>query len=119
MLSTSVKFPLFLSVTMALVVLSFSIHPPAVQAVSPTPPSRDEVCAIVMTMPNAENTDQLLSLLKTRRSEIVKDLVSLKSHMEQYDAEGYGWQNVINSPNALDHRPTSWLIGALRMACEY
>jgi hypothetical protein len=85
---------------------------------SPTSPSCTEVCAVVTTMPNAENTDELLSLIKTSRPEIIGDLNAMKRNMQQYDAEGYGWQSVIDNSNSLEPRLGAWLIGALRMACE-
>ncbi len=69
-------------------------------------------------MPSAENTDELLSLLKTNRPEIINNLKAMKRNMQQYDAEGYGWQGVIDGSNSLEPRLGSWLIGALRMACE-
>jgi len=88
------------------------------QASSPTPPTGEDVCAIVTTMPDAENTDELLTSLDTSRSQVTRDLIAMRSNMEQYDAEGYGWQNTIDDPSALEPRPGAWLIGALRMACE-
>ncbi|WP_157951164.1 hypothetical protein [Cyanothece sp. BG0011] len=88
------------------------------QAVSPTPPSSTEVCEIITSMTHAENTDKLLSLLDTNRSEITQKLIAMKRNMEQYEAEGYGWQNVLDSSSGLEPRPGSWLLGALRMACE-
>jgi len=88
------------------------------QAVSPTPPTGNEVCAIVTTMPDAENTDELLASLDTSRSQVTMDLIAMKRNMEQYDAEGYGWQNVIDGSSALEPQPGAWLIGALRMACD-
>jgi uncharacterized lipoprotein YbaY len=90
----------------------------AAQAASPTPPDGDDVCAIVTAMPGAETTDELLSLLETTRSEVTSDLLTMSRNMEQYDAEGYGWPNVIDGSSALEPRPGSWLIAALRMACE-
>jgi uncharacterized lipoprotein YbaY len=69
-------------------------------------------------MPGSEATDALLTLLETSRAETVNNLATMKTNMDQYDAEGYGWQNVIDGSSALEPRPTSWLIGALRMACE-
>ena len=89
-----------------------------VQAASPTPPTANDVCAIVTTMPGAENTDELLALLDTSRSQVTMDLLAMQRNMEQYDAEGYGWQNVIDGSSALEPKPGAWLIGALRMACE-
>ncbi len=88
------------------------------QAATPTPPTGNEVCAIVTTMPDAEDTDELLASLDTSRSQVTMDLATMKRNMEQYDAEGYGWQNVIDGSSALDPQPGAWLIGALRMACE-
>jgi hypothetical protein len=110
------KFSLFLGISIVLLGVLLLSHP--LKSASPTPPSRSEVCAVVMSMPSAKNTDQMLSLLKTSRSQVVKDLIALKSNMEQYDAEGYGWQNAINSSSSLDPHPDAWLIGALRIACE-
>lgn len=109
--------------TAALLSLAFwSNQPLAAQtplpAASPMPPSRAEVCAVVTTMPGAENTDGLLALLRTDRSQTISDLTAMKTNMGQYDAEGYGWQNIIDGSSALEPRPGSWLIGALRMACE-
>ncbi|MGK7932683.1 MAG: hypothetical protein AB4041_14800 [Microcystaceae cyanobacterium] len=95
-----------------------SIYSQSVQGVSPKPPSHSEICAIITSMPQAENTDKFLDLLKTDRSQVIKDLITLKSNMEQYDAEGYGWQNVINSSSQLEPRPDAWLMGALRIGCE-
>ncbi|MEO1067899.1 MAG: hypothetical protein AAFW95_02080 [Cyanobacteria bacterium J06638_6] len=86
--------------------------------VTPTEPSRAEVCAIVTTMPDAEDTDRFLALLMTDRAQIISDLEATSSNMQQYDGEGYGWQNVIDSSGALPPQPGAWLIGALRMACE-
>lgn len=114
----SLKFSVFFVLTLILSLFMLSIHSQTVQAVSPTPPSRAEVCAVVNSMPRANNTDTFLSLLKTGRSQVIKDLLALKSNMEQYDAEGYGWQNVLNSSSELEPRPDAWLIGALRMTCE-
>jgi uncharacterized lipoprotein YbaY len=82
------------------------------------PPSNAEVCAIVTDMPGAEDTDAFLSLLDTTRQDVVADLEAMRSNMMQYDAEGYGWQNIIDSPDGLAPRPGAWLLGALRMACE-
>ncbi len=89
-----------------------------VQGVSASPPNQTDICNIVKAMPSAQNPDQFLNLLKIDRSKVIKDLTTLKSNMEQYDAEGYGWQNVINSSSGLEPRPDTWLIGALRIACE-
>ncbi len=99
-------------------VLIFSIQSHRGQAASPTPPSRHQVCEIVNSMPMANNSDQFLALLKTDRYQVIKDLTALKSNMEQYDAEGYGWQNVIDRSSGLKPLPDAWLIGALRIACE-
>jgi uncharacterized lipoprotein YbaY len=88
------------------------------QAATPTPPTGDDVCAIVTSMPDAENTDELLTSLDTSRSQVTMDLIAMRGNMEQYDAEGYGWQNVIDGSSALEPRPGAWLIGALRMACD-
>jgi hypothetical protein len=84
-----------------------------------TQPSRAEVCAIVNTMPSGQNTNELLFLLKTNRQQLISDLKNMKKNMQQYEAEGYGWQNVIDGTNALEPQPGSWLIGALKMACEF
>ena len=81
-------------------------------------PSRAEVCALVQSMPRAADTDELLTLLDSDRPSIIRDLEAMKANMEQYDSEGYGWQNVIDGSSALEPRPGSWLIGALSMACE-
>ncbi len=81
-------------------------------------PSRAEVCTIVKSMPNATSTEEFVSLLKKSRSDIIKDLESLKSNMEQYDAEKYGWPSMIDSPGGIEPHPSAWLIGAVRMACE-
>ncbi len=89
------------------------------QVTSVIMPSGDDVCAIVTSMPGAKNTEELLSLLKTNRKEVIEDLEAMKANMEQYDAEGYGWQNVIDGSSALEPRPSSWLIGALRMTCNH
>lgn len=107
---------LVLALTLAITSL-FRQPAPAVAA-SPTAPGSREVCAIVTTMPGAENTDDLLSLLSTSRQETISKLDAMKSNMAQYDAEGYGWQNTIDGSSALEPRPGAWLIGALRMACE-
>lgn len=88
------------------------------QAARPTPPGSEEICEIITSMPHAENTDKLLSVLSTSRSEITKYLIAMKRNMEQYEAEGYGWNNVIDSSSGLEPRPSSWLIGALRIVCE-
>jgi hypothetical protein len=69
-------------------------------------------------MPNAENTVYFLSLLNKSPSDIIKNLKALKSNMQQYDAEKYGWPSMIDSSGGLEPRPSAWLIGALRMACE-
>ncbi len=81
-------------------------------------PSGEHVCAIVTSMPGAKNTEELLSLLRTNRKEVIEDLEAMKANMEQYEAEGYGWQNLIDGSSALESRPSSWLIGALRIACD-
>lgn len=88
------------------------------QTSSPTPPTRSEVCAIVTTMPDAENTNELLASLNTSRSQVARDLIAMKNNMEQYNTEGYSWQAVIDGSSALAPKPSSWLIGALRMACD-
>lgn len=84
----------------------------------PTQPGREAVCAVVLQMPDAAETDEMLERLGSDRATILQDLETLRRNMEQYDAEGYGWQNIIDSPNSLDPQPGSWLLGALRMACE-
>ncbi|NEQ47755.1 MAG: hypothetical protein F6K00_31185 [Leptolyngbya sp. SIOISBB] len=81
-------------------------------------PSSAEVCAIVTSMPNAENTDEFLSLLDTSRQNVITDLEAMRSNMMQYDAEGYGWQNIIDNPGGLAPQPGAWLLGAVRIACE-
>ncbi|MBE9138101.1 hypothetical protein IQ254_13045 [Nodosilinea sp. LEGE 07088] len=86
--------------------------------VAPTEPSRAEVCAAVAAMPDADDTDAMLGLLETDRAQIIGDLEATSSNMQQYNAEGYGWQNIIDSSGALPPQPGAWLIGALRMACE-
>ena len=68
-------------------------------------------------MPGAEDTDEFLSLLETSRHDVITDLAALRSNMRRYEAEGYGWQNIIDSPDALDPKTGSWLLGALRIAC--
>jgi len=93
--------------------------PRALQAAEPPAvPSRDEVCAVATTLPGAADTDALLALLLTSREDIVDDLVLTGDNMARYEAEGYGWQNIIDSPGALPPQPGGWLLGALRMACE-
>ena len=81
-------------------------------------PSRAEVCAIVTSMPSADDTDRMLSLLDTDRQGVISDLEAMRINMQRYDAEGYGWHNTIEDPGASDPKPGAWLIGALRMACE-
>ena len=99
-----------------------SINWTLVEVVSKTPAtsssSREEVCAVVMAMPSAGNTDEMLALFNTNREGIITDLKMMKTNMQQYDDEGYDWQNVIGSTEALAPRPDGWLIVALRMACE-
>jgi uncharacterized lipoprotein YbaY len=107
-----------ITIAIVLSMTSLSRHRLVAQAVSPMPPSRAEVCAIVTTMPGAENTDELLATLNTDRAETINHLATMKANMGQYDAEGYGWQNVIDGSSALEPRPAAWMIGALRMACE-
>ncbi|MEB3290361.1 MAG: YbaY family lipoprotein [Leptolyngbya sp.] len=91
---------------------------PSAQASTPMPPTGSDVCAIVTSMPDAEDTDTLLNSLDTSRSQVTMDLIAMSRNMEQYDAEGYGWQNVIDGSSALEPQPGAWLIGALRMACD-
>ena len=81
-------------------------------------PSSAEVCAIVTTMPDAEDTNEFLARLATARADVIADLEATRSNMMQYDAEGYGWQNIIDRPDALAPQTGAWLLGALRMACE-
>lgn len=107
-----------LAIATLLSVNAFWSQPQSAQAASPTPPARAEVCSTVTSMPDAEDTDEMLALLDTSRSQVTMDLIAMKSNMEQYDAEGYGWQNVIDGSSALEPQPGAWLIGALRMACE-
>ena len=104
----------FIGIPIVIIIAMISLN----QAVTPTPPSSQEICQIITAMPNAENTDKLLSLLSTNRSDITKNLIAMKRNMEQYEAEGYGWQNVLDSSSGLEPRPGLWLLGALRMACE-
>ena len=82
-----------------------------------TEPSGEDVCDIVMSMPGAADTDELLDLLETSRPEIISDLTAMRRNMEQYDAEGYGWQNVMDGSSGLAPQPGAWMVGALRMAC--
>lgn len=107
-----------LAIAFLISLASLATQPFPVAAVSPPSPSRAEVCEIVATMPNGDDPDGMLQLLRTSREQIITDLNAMKRNMEQYDAEGYGWQNVIDDPAALEPKPTSWLIGALGMACE-
>jgi hypothetical protein len=81
-------------------------------------PGRTEVCAIVLTMPDAEDTDIMLERLQRDRPQNINDLEQTSRNLHQYDAEGYGWQNIIDSPDALEPQAGGWLLGALRMACE-
>lgn len=109
--------------TMLTLAIAALVTPPApaqtpTLPIAPLTPSRAEVCAIVTTMPSAEDTDGMLALLDTTRQEVIADLEAMRSNMQQYDAEGYGWQNTIDDPSALEPKPGAWLIGALRMACE-
>ena len=115
------KLPmLFIGIAIVIMLTMISLSPKIFpsQAASPTPPGSQEVCEIVTSMPGANDTDKLLSLLNTSRSEITKDLIAMKRNMEQYEAEGYGWNNVLDSSSSLEPRPGSWLVGALRMACD-
>lgn len=88
------------------------------QAAEPPPPSRDEVCAVATALPDAADTDAMLALLLTNRQAVVDDLILTGDNMARYNSEGYGWQNVIDGSGALPPQPGSWLLGALRMACE-
>lgn len=109
-------FPLFFVIS--IVLSAFFILSSPLQSASPPPPSRAEVCTVVKSMPNSNNTDEMLSLLETSRSQVVQDLIAVKSDMELYDAEKYGWPSMINSSDALKPNHSAWLIGALRIACE-
>ena len=80
--------------------------------------SINEVCAIMTTMPDAEDTDKFLKYLYTSPSEVINDLKSMSFNMAQYDAEKYGWQNIIDSSGGLEPLPGPWLIGALLMVCD-
>lgn len=88
------------------------------QAQEPVTPGQAEVCAVVTAMPDAADTDELLTLLDTDRAEVIADLEAMSRNMAQYNTEGYGWQNIIDGSSALEPVPGAWLIGALRMACE-
>ncbi|MBE9139799.1 DUF4377 domain-containing protein [Nodosilinea sp. LEGE 07088] len=87
-------------------------------AVTSASPSRAEVCAVVTTMPDAGDTDALLTLLGTDREGVITDLEAMSANMQQYNDEGYGWQNVMDNPYSPAPQPGPWLIGALRLACE-
>ena len=123
------RFLVFMASTLLLIVMLFgakhftvtssSSQELASQATTLITPSGDDVCTIVTSMPGAENTDELLSLLKTNRQDLLNDLKAMKANMERYDAEGYGWQNVIDGSSSLEPRPSSWLIGVLRMVCDH
>ena len=84
------------------ITVCFFFNSSPLQARSPTPPTRSDVCAIVTTMPDAEKTDQFLSALDSSRSQVMTDLIALKKNMEQYDAEGYGWHNMIDASSTLN-----------------
>lgn len=117
------KTPIFgvgltLATLPAFTVLTIQSGPARADAHESPTPSSEEVCAIVTAMPGAEDTDKLLDLLDTERSQVITDLEAMSSNMAQYDAEVYGWQNVIDGSSALEPVPGAWLIGALRMACE-
>ncbi|EAZ88632.1 hypothetical protein [Crocosphaera chwakensis] len=105
-----------IALMIAMTILCSTVFPG--QALTPMSLSSQEICQIITAMPKAENTDKLLSVLGTSRSNITKNLIAMKGNMEQYEAEGYGWQNALDSASGLEPRPSSWLIGALRMACE-
>lgn len=85
---------------------------------SPTPPNHNEVCTIVNAMPDAEDTDELLTLLGTSRAETISNLIAMQGNMAQYNAEGYGWHHAIDGASALEPRPGAWMLGALSMVCE-
>lgn len=94
---------------------------------SPTSPSptdrmassRQDICALVRAMPDAKNTDQFLTKVRVSREQVLLNLDQLKGLMEQIDAEGYGWQNVIGKPDAIPKAQLrAWILGALRMACD-
>ena len=110
-----------LAIATACALLSLSSQPLVAEEMPSTDsamPSRAEVCSLVQSMPGAADTDELLTLLGSDRPTIIRDLEAMKTNMEQYDAEGYGWQNTIDGSSALEPRPAAWLIGALSMACE-
>ena len=122
------KFWMMVVGVAALVTLSMGMLSPHA-AVAETPqlladahaemsPSHAEVCAMVSVMPSASDTDEFLSLLDTTREAVITDLEAMRSNMMQYEAEGYGWQNIIDSPDGLAPQPGAWLLGALSMACE-
>ncbi|NJL44642.1 MAG: hypothetical protein HC922_00595 [Leptolyngbyaceae cyanobacterium SM2_3_12] len=105
-----------MAIALAMMPMSPSASP--VLANTPMPPSSAEVCAIVAAMPGTEDTDALLAMLDSSRTQVLDDLNAMGDNMERYDAENYGWQNVIDDSSALEPRPGAWMIGALRMACE-
>lgn len=88
-------------------------------APAPSLAGRPEVCAVVTTLPQAEDTDTLLTLLGTDRGGVVASLEALSGLMARLDDEGYGWPNVLGTEGgAPETQLQPWLIGALRMACE-
>ena len=78
----------------------------------------NQVCAQISAFPDAADPERFLSRLGTSRAGVVRDLGRLRRNLEQADAEGYGWQNVLGGPSFPEPRPGAWLLGALRMACE-
>ena len=108
------------AVTLSIVSLSSypAVAAPPLLADAHRSPSRAEVCAIVTSMPNAKDPDEFLSRLDTNRQNVITDLEAMRSNMMQYDSEGYGWQNMIDSTGGLAPQPGAWLLGAVRMACE-
>jgi hypothetical protein len=88
---------LFFAIAPALSVASSFSHTSVAQAAAPLPPpGRTEVCRQVLSMPGASNTDELLTLLRTNRVDVLNKLRAMKGNMEQYNAEGIGWQNAID-----------------------
>jgi hypothetical protein len=74
----------------------------------------EQVCAQISTFPDAADPEPFLSRLGTSRAGVIRDLGRLRRNLEQADAEGYGWQNVLGGPGYPDPRPGAWLLGALR-----
>ena len=118
-MASALLFILTLFAVQSFTLKSLLTQDTSAQVTSVIMPSGDDVCAIVTSMPGAKNTEELLSLLRTNRKEVIEDLEAMKANMKQYDAEGYGWQNVIDGSSTLEPRPSSWLIGALRMTCNH